>query len=796
MPRIDRFHGQRIWFATASLPQAAVLLVLLAVSSVCHAQGPPATAPKVIVSDLIIQGNRQISTEAIKNQMKTREGKEYVPEVLQEDVRNLFATRQFGNVWADKKDDGPGRVKVFVYIRDYPSSITKITYQGNRQLSRDDLDSVTGLRVGAPLNPIANKVACRRIVQRYQEDGRNFAACDLLKGADSGDTEIVFNITEGPLTRVKEVSFTGNAFVSGPVLRNRVQTSSKVLGLFGGKYIAAMTDNDVNDLIKYYRGFGFHDVRVAREVQFSPDGREVSVTFHIIEGVRYRIQDHPQVIGAKSMSTEAMMAMSKVQAGDVYDGAKIEGDKARMRDALGMQGRECRIQDVPIFNPETPGVMRVNYEVEERPPARVGQIFIVGNDRTRQNVILRQVPLYPGQVLTYPDIKVGERNLQRLNIFESSPDGAVKPTITVLDNPIDPDNPFKDILITVQEAATGSLMFGVGVNSSTGLQGSIVFNERNFDITRWPNSFDDLLAGGAFRGAGQEFRIELVPGTQMQRYMATFREPFLFDSPYSLTTSGYFYQRFFNEYTEEREGIRVTLGRKISQNWSLALTSRLENVNVSNVQWWEPYDYTSVQGNNLLAGFRGSAIFDTRDSLLRPTDGTLVDLSFEECTGDRTFSLANFDVSQFFTLYQRNDGSGKQVLALKGQVGWASNNTPVYERYFAGGFNTIRGFQFRGVGPDIDGYKVGGDFMVLGSAEYQVPVRANDQIYLVGFVDSGSVSPSPAHFSDYVVSAGFGVRFVVPMLGPVPIALDFGFPIVKGSHDREQVFNFFMGFNR
>jgi outer membrane protein insertion porin family len=339
-------------------------------------------------------------------------------------------------------------------------------------------------------------------------------------------------------------------------------------------------------------------------------------------------------------------------------------------------------------------------------------------------------------------------------------------------------------------------MFGVGVNSSTGLNGSIIFNERNFDITRWPVSFDDLISGGAFRGAGQEFRVELVPGVQMQRYSATFREPFLFDSPYSLTTSAYFYQRFFNEYTEEREGIRITVGRKISQYWSLALTSRLENVNVSNVQYWEPQDYLSVQGNNLLAGFRGSAIFDTRDSLLRPTEGTLMDLSFEEVTGDRTFSLANFDVSQFFTLYQRADNSGKQVLALKGQLGWASNNTPVFERYFAGGFNTIRGFQFRGVGPDINGYKVGGDFMVMASAEYQVPIRANDQIYLVGFVDTGSVSPTINHFSDYVVSAGFGVRFTVPMLGPVPIALDFGFPIVKGPHDREQVFNFFMGFTR
>src|SRR5262249_24795696 len=157
----------------------------------------------------------------------------------------------------------------------------------------------------------------------------------------------------------------------------------------------------------------------------------------------------------------------------------------------------------------------------------------------------------------------GERNLARLGIFETSPDGSVRPTITVIDNPQMPDSEFKDMLVSVQEASTGSLMFGVGVNSDSGLTGSIVFNERNFGITGLPTSGDDLLSGGAFRGAGQELRIELVPGTQLQRYVATFREPFLFDSPYSLTTSGYFYQRFFNEYNEDRVGGRVTVGRKL-----------------------------------------------------------------------------------------------------------------------------------------------------------------------------------------------------------------------------------------
>src|SRR5262249_21757314 len=159
------------------------------------------------------------------------------------------------------------------------------------------------------------------------------------------------------------------------------------------------------------------------------------------------------------------------------------------------------------------------------------------------------------------------RNLTRLNIFANSPDGSVKPTLSVLDP--DSDSFVKDILVQVQEDNTGSLLFGIGVNSDAGLTCSIVLNERNFDLFNPPTTLDSIFNGSAWRGAGQEFRIEAVPGTQLQRYTISLREPFLFDSPYSLLSSGYFYQRSFNEYNEDRIGGRFTLGRRLDQFWQV-----------------------------------------------------------------------------------------------------------------------------------------------------------------------------------------------------------------------------------
>src|SRR5262249_46405428 len=268
--------------------------------------------------------------------------------------------------------------------------------------------------------------------------------------------------------------------------------------------------------------------------------------------------------------------------------------------------------------------------------------------------------------------------------------------------------------------------------------GSIVLNERNFDITRFPTSFEDLISGNAFRGAGQEFRAEAVPGTTLQRYSVSFREPFLFNTPNSLSTSAYFFDRQYDEYTETRYGGRIPLGRRFGPTWTVTAGLRIENIAVHDISLGAPADFTDVQGDNFALAPSLGVTFDTRDSVLRPTSGTLVSASYEHVFGDHTYPLASIEANEFFTVWERADGTGRHLVALRSQVSGAGEHTPVYDRYYAGGFRSLRGFEFRGVSPDINGFQVGGDFMFLNSIEYQVPVLANDQFYVVGFVDSGT----------------------------------------------------------
>jgi outer membrane protein insertion porin family len=744
--------------------------------------------PKIIVEDVVPQGNRSVPSQRIIGLIKTRPGSEYLQETIDEDVRKLYETKLFANIKVRFERTGENKVKVYFLVAEFGSTIQEIVYNGAKHLKPDELETLTGLRKGAPLNPIANRMAVNAIQRRYEEMGRLFAGVELVEGDKPGDSRVVFNITEGPVVHVKSLGFVGNTFVSGARLNTQVDSSRMFLGLFGGRFDPMTADHDVSKLEEYYKRYGFQDVHVSREFQWEEDHLNVRLIFHIREGPRYRVTKI-QVEGNKILEENLLLSQGKLHSGDFYSKDKADGDIALIQAAYGNRGYGVTVREHDFST--SPGEVAVHYEVQEKPPARVGQIRIVGNEVTRDNVILRQIPLYPGQILTYPDMRVAEAKLAKLGIFETNPQTGVRPTVSIIDP--DSDTEFKDILVQVQETPTGSLIFGVGVNSDAGLTGSIVLNERNFDITRWPTSFEDLLSGHAFRGAGQEFRIEAVPGTQLQRYTVSWREPYLFDSQYSLGLSGYYWDRHYNEYTESRLGTRAVVSRRLDQLWTASVTGRIERVGIHDVFDYEPPTILAARGDHFLSSIRVGLTRDSRDSYLRATEGMLIDMSVEQFLGDFNFPQLNFEVNKYWTIYERADNSGRHVLAARSAVSWTSSHTPVFERFYAGGFRSMRGFEFRGLGPQENGFETGGDFMFLNSLEYQVPILANDNLYGVFFCDTGTVERS-VEIRDYRVSVGLGLRVVVPMMGPLPIALDVGFPIVKAPSDHEQVFSFWVGF--
>jgi outer membrane protein insertion porin family len=351
--------------------------------------------------------------------------------------------------------------------------------------------------------------------------------------------------------------------------------------------------------------------------------------------------------------------------------------------------------------------------------------------------------------------------------------------------------------VFVEETRTGQFMFGVTVNSNAGLLGNIVISERNFDILNPPTSWDDFAVGRAWRGGGQGFRLEAQPGTVLQRYLVSFTEPYFLNTPISFDASGYYYNRIYFDWTEARVGGRLALGRRLTPDLSLAGALRMEDVDIFNLRVHGVPELDAVQGHNDIFSGRVTLSHDTRDIPFMPTQGHLISGSFEQAFGEFSFPRGDFELAQYLMVRQRPDGSGRHTAAFITKLGVSGSDTPIFENYFAGGYSTIRGFQFRGASPKDQGVTIGGRFQWLNSAEYYFPLTADDMIRGTVFCDFGTVERNVAlHPDQFRVAPGFGFRINVPAMGPAPLAFDFAFPVASAATDHRQLFSFFFGASR
>ncbi len=384
-----------------------------------------------------------------------------------------------------------------------------------------------------------------------------------------------------------------------------------------------------------------------------------------------------------------------------------------------------------------------------------------------------------------------------------APDPNITPVPPLPSNPAQPpypsdpfsplNDPAVDLDVVLSEAQTGRLMLGVAVNSDAGLVGQILLDEQNFDWSRWPTSWDDFLSGRAWRGGGQRFRVEAAPGTEVQRYLVSFTEPYLMDTPVSLGLSGSFFDRRYEDWDEQRLGGRVTLGYQwVENDLSAFLSYRGESIKISNPSTTTVDELNEVIGTNALHGFKVGITNDTRDSTFLATQGHFLQLELEQVIGSFEYPRAILEGRQYFLLNERPDHTGRHVLTASTRLGFTGNDTPIYDRFFAGGYSTLRGFDFRGASPVEDGVQIGGDFLWVNTLEYLFPITADDMIHGVAFVDFGTVEEN-VEIEDFRAAPGFGLRITVPAMGPAPIALDFAFPVASADFDDEQVFSFNIG---
>lgn len=403
-------------------------------------------------------------------------------------------------------------------------------------------------------------------------------------------------------------------------------------------------------------------------------------------------------------------------------------------------------------------------------------------------MIRRELRFLPGELYNTIATRRAEQRLRETGLFNVA-------TIT----PLPERNGSREALVEVEDAETVLFLIGVGISTDSGVLGSLTIENRNFDLFDWPRNWGEFFRGQAFRGDGQRLRFQAEPGTKLTRFRIDFTEPYLLDRPIRFDTSAYLFQRGRDGYDEQRLGFLVSLSKRFRRGplakWAVEGAFRVEGVSVENVDPLAPSDIRNVRGDHLLTALKGTIVRDTTDSRLIPTEGYRFSIGWEQVGalgGDFDFGRPAVSFAWFKTL--RTDiFDRKSVLGVRADTAFIVGDAPVFERFYAGGFGSIRGFSFRGISPraGIFDTRVGGDFILLTGAEYSFPLYGKT-FRGVTFLDMGTVEEG-FEITSWRASVGFGLRVNVEFFGPVPIVLDFGFPIAKDDDDNTRVFNFSFG---
>lgn len=738
----------------------------------------------------------QLRDQESRNNIRTLRGRPLRADVLRDDVQRLNRLSAFRRVESLVQPLEGGGVRVIITLVPQPL-IQGVEVVGNRSINDDQLLAVIGVLEGTAVDRFQIDRSARRVEDIYREQGFYLASVTIDEDALEQQGIVIYRVREGTRVKITDIRFESiDGALAFRESRLRREIETKEGGLFRkGEIDETVLDRDISTIIDFYRDRGFLDARADYEIRTSPDGSEAILGFVVEQGPAYTLRDVriEYTEGSLEVLSEPQAAaLLTIKPGDRYGVRDLVDSLRAISDALGQMGyTSARVARADLRDPDRPLVDMV-LTIETGPRYRTGEVIIQGDSITRKNVILRQTEIRPGRPLSTVDVERTEVAIQRLRLF--NPRGT---RLTL--QPPDPAEPeYRDVLIEVEETNTGSFDLGGAVTSDAGIIGRIALTQRNFDIANPPDSGGEFFFGRAFRGAGQTFSIEALPGDEIERYTISLSEPFLFETDYSGSAQAFYRDRDFDEFDERRFGGRFSLGRRFGSLWSGSLNSRIESVEISNILPDSPVDIFELEGeDNAIIGVGPRFVRNTLDNQFLPTRGSRTEFGVEQVFGDFDFTRFEAQHSVFIPL-ARDDLDRATVLELSTSVGYipqGEDEAPVFERFYLGG-NSFRGFEFRTISPrsvradngEPSDDPVGGTWQFFAGLQLRQPIFQNI-VSAVAFIDTGTVTNDPG-FEDYRVSVGAGLRISIPQLSPAPLAFDFGFPLLDEETDESQLFSF------
>ena len=841
----------------AAVVAAVVATTMLAAPAMAQTSSiEDATLADRPIARVEFRGLSRVGEREVLNNTRVVAGQPFEADAVRNDVATLYRLGQFDTVDAVATVLPDGTVALAYVLVEQPI-VRDLQVVGNKLISDQDLRKAIPLYAGGPRDDFLLEQAVARIKELYRKRGHYLAevTVDETRLKDTGI--LILRIVEGPRVKVKELYFVGNESIRADLLSAEIGTRMAVPLFVKGELDEDRLVDDVATIDRYYKDRGFVDVRVDRRIEISADSKEAKISFIISEGRQYRLRsvvieglgaEGPRPLGV--FSDDQIRDLLVIHPGDIYSRLKLDKSIASIRDSYFLLGHaDVEIKDRTV-RPSDAAEVDLVLSIREGPRTIAGLVNIQGNFLTKDKVVRRLVRIQPGRVLDARELELSKTRVKASQIFNDVRITVQRPdpreqdaldTSAAIDaaaapkasdaagaeapappadsaRPQDPNaapdaearatgeirsaivrSEVRDILVEIKERNTGSINFGVGVGTDSGVFGELSIAQKNFDIADAPETLDELLAGRAFRGAGQQFSATLAPGNEITTISFSFLEPHLFETDYALRTSPFYRIRIFEDYDENRGSVPFSLSRRFGDFWNVGVTTGYTYVELSDFDNnTTPIEVFEDRGP---ANFMTGGFFVERtdtDSQFRPSRGSNLELNVTQWASFDAvdpFTVVKAGYTQFFTVSEDFLGR-RSTLKLKSDIGYIlGDDAPVYERLYLGG-RTFRGFDFRSISPlssrSINGRPsqepIGGLWSFFLGAQYEQPIFQN-AFSGVLFVDSGTVTDDVG-FDQYRVAVGLGIRLYIPQFGPAPLAFDFALPVLKEETDETQVFSF------
>ncbi|MBF8302909.1 MAG: yaeT [Candidatus Dadabacteria bacterium] len=707
-----------------------------------------------------IEGSRRIETDLIRINLSAKVGDPLSQETVSNDIKKIYKLGFFDDVSAEVEKTPEGVILIY-NVKEKPV-VVDLRVKGNKKIKTDEILKVIEVKEGRIIELEKVKMSAAAIKKLYLDKGYVAAEVNYdIEPKTEGTVGVTFDIKEGKKAFIKEVIIVGNKALKTKKIKGVMQTKPKWFLTFitqRGIYRQEESDRDSERIRALYLDSGYIDVKVSKpEVQYSEEKEGFVVTYRIEEGNQYQVKEI-KVEGDLVASEDELMKLLTLQIGKPFSRAAIADDISRLTTFYGDKGYAFANVD-PDFKIDRKNLtVDISFKIEKGKEIYIRNIDIAGNIRTRDKVIRREIPIQEQQLFSSSRIQAIKPRIFRLGYFEEN--------IEVSTDRVPDTEDQLDINVKLKEKPTGFFSIAGGFSSVETFIFAGQIQESNLF------------------GYGRNLSLSAQIGGVTRLFLLNYTDPHFLDSDWTLDVLGFQTDREFQDFSRFSFGGSVTLGRRLLRDLTGRITYRLEHVDVDNVS--EDAFLLISETPRLISSVGIGFVWDTRNNVLDATSGnisrTIVEFAGGPFGGNTDFIRYTASTRFFFPFYLNTVFS---VAARYGLIDFRNlgNELLVSERFFLGGPNDLRGYEFRRVGPrvptDDGGFVIiGGVQEVFFTAEYIFPLIPQVGFKGVVFFDMGNAFNDGQNLSvdprDLRKDYGFGIRWVSP-LGP--LRFEIGFPI-------------------